>query len=433
MNGRIQFKFKTIIEGFSKIREGDVDSGIKLLQEAYAVKRDDLLTLNACFNLILQLNPVNPINHEKIVQYSSDGEQIAKKINLSGFVILFRIVKMQILLIQNITALSQILLRRKISELQKEDFIGFLIQEDVLILYNIQQRIILKIGVFLNRLIHEKSYFEFIISLIIMLECVTYQVQKLGFIREDFIKIESEHRRPLISLFEKISESITDKQLQQLAYCKLGNYYFSICNYEKAEEYIRNSIALAHDLGNLGAEKDLMLLLDDIVQQKNPYDPKNRMQEKELEEMPFVEIKQLLIRQMELQGFDLSKSDDPKIEAINLAILDSDPTRFLKHCEYIRIAYISTSMFGKIIGLPALGQKVVWCYRAKTNVSGFSLEGVFNSFIRTNCSECTEMQPREKEWKCTFGEFGKIILDPDFQEFLKKLHKTNSAEEQNDS
>lgn len=428
-----EFKFKTTLEGFSKIREGDVESGIKLLQEAYAVKRDDLLTLNVCFNLILHLNSLNPTNHSKIKQYVSDGKKIAKELNLSGFVALFKIVECQVLLIQNIISLSQVLLTRKINELQKEALMELLIQKDVLILYNIQQRIILKIGEFLNQLIRNKDYFELTISLIILLESITFQVQRLGFIREDFVELESKHRHPFISVLEGIFSKLTDRQLQQLAFCKLGIYYFSICDYEKAERYTKSSIKIAHELGNIGAEKELNLILEDIIQQKNPYDPKNKMQEEEINNMTFSQIKQFLIRQMELQGFDLSKTNDQKIDVINLAISDSDPTQYLKHCEQLRISYYNTSMFGKMIGLPALGQKVVWCNNAKKIASGLSLKTVFNSFVRENCIDCTQIRPRGDQWTCTYGEFVILLNDPDFQEFLKNFYKINSAEDSNNS
>jgi len=418
-----EFKYKSLLSAFSKIQMGDTEEGIRLLQETYDIKREDTLTLTACLNLILQYNPINPENQRKIFDQSSEGEDLSRKIGLSGFEEYFKISKLQLLLIRNITSLSQLLLSKKMGENHDAEVLSPFTEIEILKLYNAQQLIISKIGVSLKKLIENGDLYEFILAQLLLIESVTYQIQKLGLIDEHLLDIEKEYRSPFVSTIEEMIPIINDEHLLQFYLFKLGNYYYWVLNYDQAEKYIERAITLTSAVGYTGYLESYNTLLEDIRNKNNPYDEKNRISEEDVSNLPFSEIKDMMTQNVQLQGFDLTKTDDEIINAINVGLADSDPTHYLKYCENIRIGYLFSSELGRQIGLMSLGSKLIWCKEAKRNVQGFSLQHIFNSFIGDNCANCTKRMKRDEDWVCTVKKLDEILLDPHFQEYLRKIHE----------
>jgi hypothetical protein len=424
-----EFKFKTITVAFSEIQSGNELKGIALLEEAYSCPKEDLLKFCANINLILQLNPLAPENHKKIVRYAREGIELSNKMSEDDFKDFLTITICNVFLVQNITSIGQLLFAKDISKKNKGDFSLFY-DMDIIELYQIQEKINKKIQLSLGNLIKQNNIQGLVFASATLMDTIIYQVQKFILANEDYLKIETGHRRPFIENFEKLLTLVKDENSLQFGYYKLAQYYFWICNYEKAEFFILKAIEISKKLdytNNLGAYNQL---LDDIKNKRSPSDPKNHSHTN-IDELTFTQFREATIRNLELQGIKIpgpsdDTSKDRMSDAIRLGLEDIDPSEYLRYCEHIRIGYLYPSMLGQNIGLPTLGPKVIWC-KTHGAVEGISLKNIFGGFIEYSCKKCDMRKSRDKDWVCTWKTFEEITLDPDFQEFLKLKHEQETS------
>ena len=416
-----EFKFKTIIVAFSEIQSGNEKKGIELLEEAYSSPKEDLLKFCANINLILQLNPLAPENHKKILRYATEGIELSKKIGEEDFKDFLTITICNALLVQNITRLGQLLFAKNISKKNKGDFSLFY-DMDIIELYQLQEKINKKIQASLENLIKQNNIQCLVHASATLMDTIIYQVQKFVLADEEYLKIETGHRRPFIENFEKLLTLIDDENAVQFGYYKLAQYYFWTCYYEKAEFFILKAIEISKKLGYTNNLVWYNQLLDDIKNKKSPSDPKNR-ELSNLDEITFAQICDAVTRNLELQGISISEScnaeEDRFTDAIRLGLEDIDPSEYLKYCERLRVGYLYPSMLGQNIGLYSLGPKVVWCKESR-GVEGVSLKTIFYGFKEYKCKNCALKKNRDKDWVCTWKKFEEITSDPEFQEFLKR-------------
>jgi hypothetical protein len=423
-----EYKFKTLNVAFSEIKTGNEVRGIALLEEAYLSPNEDLLKFCASINLILQLNPLFPDNHKKIIRYSTEGIELSKKIGESEFVDFLKITICNILLVQNITKIGQLLFAKTISKKNKGDFSLFY-DMDLINLYQLQEVINKKIQSYLENMIKHNNIQGLVFSSVTLMDTIIYQVQKFVLADEDYLKIEAGHRRPFIDNFEKLLSLIKDENSIQFGYYKLAQYYYWICNYEKSEFFIQKAIEISTRLGYTNNLVAYTQLLDDIKNKKSPSDPRNRSPSN-IDEVTFAQVREATIQSLELQGITIPTSDNAKedqfADAIRLGLEDLDPSEYLKYCEHLRVAYLYPSMLGQNIGLPTLGPKVIWCKKYGA-VEGLSLKSIFGWFIESTCKQCDMRKSRDKDWVCTWKTFEQITLDPEFQEFLKCKHEQETS------
>ncbi|MGA2912118.1 MAG: DUF4365 domain-containing protein [Methanoregula sp.] len=416
-----EYKYKTIRVAFSEIQTGNEIKGITLLEEAYRAPKEDLLKFSANVNLILQLNPLNPENHAKIIQYSKEGIELSKKIGDDEFKDFLTISICNVWLVQNITKIGQLLFAKTVSKKNKGDFALFY-EMDLIKLYQIQEAINKRIQSSLENMLKQKNIQGLVYSSATLMDSVIYQVQKFVLADENYLKIETGHRRPFIENFEKLLSFVDDENSLQFGYYKLAQYFFWICNYEKAEYYILKAIEISKKLGLTNNLVSFDELLGDIKNKKSPSDPRNR-ESSNMDEITFTQIREATIRSLKFQGIIIPEStadaDEDRItEAIRLGLEDIDPSEYLKYCEHIRVGYLYSSMLGQNIGLFSLGPKVIWCSKSGA-VEGLSLKMIFSSFKEFKCKNCDKKKRRYENWVCTWKKFEEMILDPEFQEFLK--------------
>jgi len=415
-----EYKFKTIMTAFSEIKNGDEARGLELLQEACSAPTEDLLKFCSIINIILQLNPLLPENHEKIYDYSTKGLELSKEIDANEFEDFLKISICNLSLVQIITKIGQLLLTRNISKQSDSDF-TVIYDIELINLYKLQEVFNRRIQTSIENLIQQNNIIGLAISSAILMETIIYQVQKFVLADEEYLKIEIEHRRPFIDNFEKLLSLIDDEDIIQHGYYKLAEYYFWICDYKKSEYYILKSINISNKLGYTNNVVSYNRMLDDIKNEKSPSDPKNRVHLNS-ENVTFAEIREATIQSLQLQGISLSGTDDDSenffIDAICLGVEDIDPSEYLRYCEHLRVGYLYPSPLGQSIGLFSLGQKAIWCNKCG-GVQGTSLKTIFNFFINNNCKDCDLKKSRDSDWICSWKAFEELCLEPEFQEYLK--------------
>jgi tetratricopeptide (TPR) repeat protein len=394
-----EFKFKTITVAFSEIQSGNELKGIALLEEAYTSPKEDMLKFCANINLILQLNPIAPENHKKIVRYAKEGIILAKKMGVDDFKDFLIITICNVFLVQNITSMGQLLFANNISKKNKGDFSLFY-DMDIIDLYQIQEKINKKIQVSLGNLIKQNNIQGLVFASATLMDTIIYQVQKFILANEDYLKIETGHRRPFIENFEKFLTIVKDENSLQFGYFKLAQYYFWICNYEKAEFFIQKAIEISKKLGYTNNVVSYNQLLDDIKNKRNPSDPRNHSNTS-VDDLTFAQFREATIRNLELQGIKIptpsdDTSDDRISDAIRLGLEDIDPSEYLRYCEHLRVGYLYPSMLGRNIGLPTLGPKVIWC-KNHGIVEGVSLKNIFSWFVEASCKKCDLRKSRNNE------------------------------------
>jgi len=104
----------------------------------------------------------------------------------------------------------------------------------------------------------------------------------------------------------------------------------------------------------------------------------------------------------EMTRVNLEDEDDPIAQTINLAILDLNPERILKYCEYLHVQYTSIGgIFAQLYGLGSAGGKVIYCEKKDEAVEGMQLDGILEVFKWRFCQGCKMRSPRPDDWKLT--------------------------------
>lgn len=418
------FKQKTLITAFYKIRAGDEEEGIKLLEEVYSCPKEDVLKFIASINLVSQLNPFNFQNHDKIIEYAEEGIKLSDKIGDKAFKDYLIITVHNICLVQVIYKISQILYAKRISNLSDGDFVPIYDME-IVQLYQIQDGINKDIQASIASQFNSDNLYGLALSLSTMMETVIYQVERFSIVNNNLPEIEASHRRPFVESYEKLLSIINDEAIIQFGHYLLAKYFFYLCDYQKSEGHITKAIEVAETNGDEVNCKLYNHLMIDIKGNKSPFDSRNQMK-MGAEEITFAQHREALIKSLELQGISTSDSeysDEFKIsDAIKLGLDDADPSEYLRYCDNIRIEYIGTSMLGKNIGLFSLGQKVMWCAQSGA-LEGVSLKTLYHGFTEGYCKNCTMRRERPIDWVCTIKLFEEINTDPLFQIYLKNRSK----------
>lgn len=150
--------------------------------------------------------------------------------------------------------------------------------------------------------------------------------------------------------------------------------------------------------------------------ESSPYDV---LKPKPFKDTTLKEVKDL-VEDYIIQGGHLNKQDNIS-EAIAIAIEDLDLTRTFKFSKNIYAEYISQSELGRILNLPSLGQKAIWCKHGGMYV-GFNLQGMFDGFIKDNCESCKFNDPQNHDWECTAGWMQKYNENIEFKKVIQNFY-----------
>lgn len=68
------------------------------------------------------------------------------------------------------------------------------------------------------------------------------------------------------------------------------------------------------------------------------------------------------------------------LKLVEFGIEDLDMTEEYRHCKYIHIIPLSSGLLGKIIPIPTVGRKIMWCKFAKSLPTGDSLKELIKKY-----------------------------------------------------
>ncbi|OLS22960.1 MAG: hypothetical protein HeimC2_28250 [Candidatus Heimdallarchaeota archaeon LC_2] len=204
----------------------------------------------------------------------------------------------------------------------------------------------------------------------------------------------------------------------------LGIYYYHILEYDLAIDKLERAIEIAEETKNLSFMKYTTVKKQTLIDNPNPYEAiaEKAKSSKKLEELSGAEYKEdvvNLITQLDL--IDLSDVNDEITKSVLNAIDDLDRTEIYRHCEFLRIRQISTSILGHQIQLETLGPKVIWCKHGQDFPINISLKHVFRIFKSSNCTNCSHHTPRDQNWKYTINDARNLEIETDFKKFWENI------------
>ena len=246
-----------------------------------------------------------------------------------------------------------------------------------------------------------------------------FQITHFAVFNKDLIEEEKKCRKKFIEQCESVLVNISEADLKKMLLRSLANYYYWTLENEKAVEYLSTAIKLGEEDQDKSFVEANSNLLEQIKNKPNPYDAPET---KTIDEMTVEEYQEITKELLAAQGITL-ESKDHLTDAISIGLRDMNPKEYFQHCENLHISYVTTSRFGRSIGLPSLGQKFVWCKHCKSSIAGADLKGVFNLFKQQNCQSCAFRKPRSENWNCYVNWVKKQENCPEFKRALNNFKK----------
>ena len=198
----------------------------------------------------------------------------------------------------------------------------------------------------------------------------------------------------------------------------IANYYYTALEHSKAIDFMKKSLEHAKSDQDEYFIQENTKTLELMIKKPNPYEVPEGPP---MEEMTPKQYQDATRKAMEFFHVELDGKD--KIgKMVGIAIDDLDPTEYFRHCENLRVKYLTTSPVGQTLGLQTLGQKLVWCKHAGA-IQGFSLQNSFELFKEHNCKECPYKKPRRKEWSCNVKWVQEQEKDPALVSYVKNMGK----------
>ena len=215
-----EYRLSSLVLASEKVREGEIDKAESFLEDIIATPGDDEYILNAILNLIFQFNSLNIVNHKKILNLTEKGIELSNKLNALNFVHLFKILRYQTLLVKIISQLFEVLYLEKYDRTYGEDLFWFFYQSRAISLNSEHQNIIKLINQSLIELVRGGHKLELTISLSVLIEAITHQIQALWTIDPEIIQFEEKNRAPLIAAFTDLLKNETNLENLQFYFYK---------------------------------------------------------------------------------------------------------------------------------------------------------------------------------------------------------------------
>lgn len=115
--------------------------------------------------------------------------------------------------------------------------------------------------------------------------------------------------------------------------------------------------------------------------------------------------RQIIENMVTARGIDLSDSNNPVANLVQIALSDMNPGRVLKDCEHIFISLAPRPPSGPLmfvtetLGLGSAGPKILHCDLHQYALGGPELDDVYESFKTKFCDACPDRSPRPTDWR----------------------------------
>jgi hypothetical protein len=411
----LEFKTLGISEADSLERIGVKSESQKLLLDVINSPEEDITKVSAIIALVWSLNLADKQENQRIVQYAIQGIKISTNLNkpdLSNYLVIF---KNQALLYQISVRFFYTLVGKRMSEKTTGGIYSIFYTKELLDLSGLVVPLVEETNKALNELREENFYF-FIFSLPSIVDIAAIQIYYLTAYDKNILKLEKNRRDDLILLCEKLANDVEDANFRKIMYKSLSYYYYNILEQKKAIESLEKAIQNGELDNDPAFVRWELSVLDKIKAKSSPYDV---TKPKPFSETTLKEIKEIMEDYI-TEGGHLNKQDRIS-EAIKLAIEDLDLTRVFRFCKNIYAEYTSQSALGRMLNLPSLGQRVIWCKHGGF-YAGHNLQGMFDSFVEDHCKNCKFNDPQPDDWECTAGWMTKHNENPEFKQVQKNFY-----------
>lgn len=294
-----EFKHISFIEASTYYQEGNRSKAITSLESIYELPYEDNYKLEAIINWIFQMNFANPELNEKIMELSDEGIGLSRRNGVFNFEHILIILKNQAKLAQIIIRMSQLMLLKKVQtiigvdnfsshpdqqmvneiknslkELLKNesgDIFSSISSNELIELIQMHQKVVNEINNSLEELLKNSYPNDYILCLSIIVEVITFQIQRFAPIDLEVIKEEASGRFSLILQCEYIVKNIKNCDLKQLMYVKLSSYYYWTCEQEKAVDCMNKALEIVKEKGNISLIEDYTSILNQRTEKPDPY------------------------------------------------------------------------------------------------------------------------------------------------------------------
>lgn len=414
----LSFKGHSLIKSQELLQQGETEAARETLVEVYTAPEKDEGKLKALIALAHTYSPVETEEALQIIALSEEAINLAQELKMEGLEYYTAISKHQAALFILLQKTTEILIPLTVHEGDSDPVFSYFFNERLAELLEEKVRIFGEINDILNDLIEGDHLYEYIVSLPVILDYISYQIMQLTSLkimdRDQMEEQDIDH--PLVEQCEQILDIVDDPEIQMLLGKSLGKYYHFTIEPEKAESRFKTAIEGAERLGDQKTVDVLNDLLEDTVERPYPYG--TEVDEEDVENMTLTEYQELAKDMMELQGIDLERADDRTTEAIRLGVKDIDQTEYFRHCEHLRIRQRSVSPVGQWVGLNTLGPKTVWCKHGGA-MESVNLELAFDGFKEQYCEGCEYHCPRPDNWEPDVIWWEEQAQDPELEEFLE--------------
>lgn len=414
----LSFKGHSLVKSQELLQQGETEAARATLIDVYNTPEKDEGKLKALIGLAHTYNPVEMKEALQIIAISDEAIDLAQELDMEGLKCYTTINMNQAELFILLQKSTEILIPLTLHEGDADPVFGYFFNERLAELLEEKVRIFAEINDVLNNLIEGDHLYEFIVSLPVILDYMSYQIMQLTTLtivdKDQMDGQDLDH--PLVDQCEQVLDIVDDPEIQMLLGKSLGKFYYFTLEPEKAKSRFRTAIEGAEQLGDQSTIDVLNDLLEDAIEQPDPYG--TEIDEEEVENMTLSEYQELTKDVLELQGIDLEEGDDRTTEAIRLGVKDIDQTEYFRHCEHLRIRQTSVSPVGEWLGLNTLGPKIVWCKYGGA-MESVNLELAFNGFKDRYCNGCEYHCPRPDDWEPHIIWWEEQAQDPELEEFLE--------------
>lgn len=402
--------------------QGNTEKAVKKIMDIYKQEKKDLMHIKSIISLTSYLNISNFEQNQKCVNLCLEGIEIAKELDNTTFEALLTIIKTKAEYFTLTEKVGSLLYSKKISS-------KFEFGQLRVIFIDEQYKELTKLFIKLNKeldqaletFVENKEHYLLVYSLTEILDIYTMTIPNLKIFNNDktILKEEIENKEKLADHLVNISKIFKDKELELHIKSSLASFYYITENSE-AINLIKDSLTIAKELKNVPEIRRLENLLQMIKERPNPY----KVEENWQKNLNPEKYQNVLKESLKYQGIDLNSANDIT-KAILLGLKDANPEKYFKFCKNLYIAYLSSSPLAKMVGIPTLGSKMVYCpYGGQ--IEGISLEDLFKFFKDKYCNDCNKKRPRDHDWKCKVGWIEEMRLSDTIQGLLKKRYENKN-------
>ncbi|WP_158600493.1 DUF4365 domain-containing protein [Haloarcula sp. Atlit-7R] len=412
------YKGTSLLKSYRLQKRGDQDSAREELEKVYQAPEEDEGKLRAVIGLSHTYNPLVEEEALEVIRYCEEGIELAKDLDLMGDEKYLQVNKSQAELFILLDLIQQRMITKNFQEKADLPLFEAFYNQDLLDLLNKQLQVSSELNEALSSLLEDGHFTHYAISLPLVLDYIGEQISR--FVRLDVIdqdKLQSsDFVHPIAEQSETVLEIVDDEETQLILNLALGGYYYHTYETDKANERLSAALDIARDIDDKGRIELLEDFLSRVQDSPDPYEVENSDDEKTLGE-----FQESLRDIVEMQGIDIDQNDRIT-DSLKLGIKDADPTEYFKHCEHLRIKYLTTSPLGESLGVYTLGNKVMWCKHGG-GTEGLSLETLFHGFKNRHCEGCPHHSPRPHDWTGTVEWVTEQEQDSEFLEYLRARYQ----------